>query len=90
MKRKFWEVIGLTAGALLIACTALAEEETEQAPQPAKKVQIRPKAQAKPKAKGIRREKETEGTEAPNRFEADTVIKSQYKFNGEQLEVDPD
>jgi hypothetical protein len=35
-------------------------------------------------------EKETDGTTAPNRFEADTVIKSQYKLNGEPLEVDPD
>jgi hypothetical protein len=34
--------------------------------------------------------KETEGTTAPNRFQADTVIKSQYKLDGEQLEVDPD
>jgi hypothetical protein len=43
------------------------------------------------KAKGNRvREKETEGTEAPDRFEADTVIKSQYKLDGKPLEVDPD
>jgi hypothetical protein len=89
MKRKFWAVLGLAVGALLISCVALAEEETEQAPPPAKKV-LTAKTKANPKAKGIRREKETEGTEAPNRFEADTVIKSQYKFNGEQLEVDPD
>ena len=44
------------------------------------------------KAKGGKRtrEKDADGTEAPDRFEADTVIKSQYKLNGEQLEVDPD
>src|SRR4051794_24719745 len=36
------------------------------------------------------REKEAEGTQAPNRFEADTVIKSQYKLDGQLLEVDPD
>ncbi len=36
------------------------------------------------------REKETEGTEALDRFEADTVIKSQYHLDGKQLEVDPD
>jgi len=35
-------------------------------------------------------EKEAEGTEALGRFEADTVIKSQYTQNGEPLEVDPD
>lgn len=36
------------------------------------------------------REKEAEGTEAADRFEADTVIKSKYRLNGESLEVDPD
>jgi hypothetical protein len=51
-------------------------------------------APAKPavKKKGTKRasEKETEGTEAADRFQADTVIKSQYRVNGQQLEVDPD
>jgi hypothetical protein len=60
----------------------------EEAPSPAVSEATAP---VKKKAKGNRaREKETEGTEAPNRFEADTVIKSQYKLNGEPLEVDPD
>lgn len=36
------------------------------------------------------REKETEGTEARNRFQADTVLKSKYEHNGQPLEVDPD
>jgi hypothetical protein len=44
---------------------------------------------AKPKRRGPR-EKEAEGTQAPNRFQADTVIKSQYKLDGQSLEVDPD
>lgn len=35
-------------------------------------------------------DRETEGTEALGRFEADTVIKSSYQLNGEPLEVDPD
>lgn len=49
------------------------------------------KAGKKKNVKGRRRgEKETEGTEAPDRFEADTVIKSRYQLNGEPLEVDPD
>lgn len=46
-----------------------------------------------PKGKKRRREKEiegTEGTEARDRFQADTVLKSKYQSNGEQLEVDPD
>lgn len=42
-------------------------------------------------AKGKRiREKEAEGSEAPGRFEADTVIKSKYHLDGQPLEVDPD
>ena len=46
-------------------------------------------------AKGTRKakrksEKEAEGSEARNRFEADTVIKSKYQLNGDPLEVDPD
>ena len=35
-------------------------------------------------------QKDAEGTEAPNRFHADTVIKSTYKLEGKTLEVDPD
>jgi hypothetical protein len=47
---------------------------------------------APPKKKGTQRarEKETEGTEAADRFQADTVLKSKYRVNGQQLEVDPD
>ncbi len=48
-----------------------------------------PKKKTSKGRRGVDR-KETEGTTAPNRFEADTVIKSQYKLNGEPLEVDPD
>ncbi|MGK5089737.1 hypothetical protein WDW86_19470 [Bdellovibrionota bacterium FG-2] len=45
----------------------------------------------KNKKKGTKTgDKETEGTQARNRFEADTVIRSKYQLNGEQLEVDPD
>lgn len=36
------------------------------------------------------REKEAEGTEAYDRFKADTAIKSRYHLNGQPLEVDPD
>lgn len=42
------------------------------------------------KRKGSRVEKDAEGTEAADRFEANTVIKSKYRLNGEVLEVDPD
>jgi hypothetical protein len=43
------------------------------------------------KSKGrVPREKEAEGTQAPNRFNSDNSIKSKYELNGEVLEVDPD
>lgn len=58
--------------------------ELETPPSPAVKKQVK---KSKGKAKS---EKETEGTEAKDRFQADPVSKSQYKLNGENLEVDPD
>jgi len=43
------------------------------------------------KTKGRRLgEKETEGTQAPHRLPETKAITSQYKLNGEPLEVDPD
>ena len=69
----------------LLVFVSLAVQAEEQTPEPA----ISPKPA--PRAKGKRvREKEAEGTQAPNRFEADTVIKSKYELNGQSLEVDPD
>lgn len=45
----------------------------------------------KKKVKGrVRREKEAEGTQAPNRFESDITIKSRYQYGGQSLEVDTD
>ncbi len=50
----------------------------------------RPVGQHK-KSKGkIAREKDAEGTKAPNRFNAETIIKSKYELNGQSLEVDTD
>lgn len=82
------------AAALFLALFAIslahADEVSGDAPKtevtqqtPAKKTKLKPKGK-------VTREKETEGTEAPDRFEADTVIKSQYQLDGKQLEVDPD
>ena len=34
--------------------------------------------------------KQAEGSQAPNKFEADPVMKSQYTVEGRPLEVDPD
>lgn len=58
-------------------------------PTPTAPPQTPKKTEKKSKGKRIR-EKETEGSEALDRFEADTVIKSKYNVNGESLEVDPD
>lgn len=35
-------------------------------------------------------EKEAEGSEAADRFESETVLKSRYSHEGQSLEVDPD
>lgn len=59
----------------------------KEAPSPLPNIETLPKKTSKGKRV---REKEAEGTEAPDRFEADTVIKSKYRLNGEPLEVDPD
>lgn len=56
-----------------------AEAEPEPEPEPAKKKKVR-----------IVREKETDGTQAANRFKGDPVIRSRYQLNGQPLEVDPD
>jgi len=45
---------------------------------------------SKPVRKKIREQKENDGTEAPGRFESNTILKSEYQLNGQSLEVDPD
>jgi hypothetical protein len=76
----------ILAVALLVTLTAAAQAEPQAEPSG-----VVTERKAQPKKKGPRlRERETEGTEAADRFEADTVIKSKYQLNGEQLEVDPD
>ena len=42
------------------------------------------------KKKHAPREREAEGTQAPNRFDQDLIIKSRYELNGQSLEVDTD
>ena len=84
--------------AQMLGSPAIMAQEQQQPPVPAVQTQDEedgdgapvPQKKRTPKGRrGVDR-KETEGTTAPNRFEADTVIKSQYKLNGEPLEVDPD
>ena len=45
---------------------------------------------SKKKKKRIPRERDAEGTQAPNRFENEMIIKSRYELNGQPLEVDTD
>ncbi len=63
------------------------------APAPESATPVPAKAKAKatksPQYKGARRE-DTEGTEAPDRFKADTAIQSKYQYDGKPLEADPD
>ena len=69
------------------ATAPAAAETPSEAPVAASapKRAVKKKGRASPSA-----HKETEGTTAPNRFEADTVVKSQYRLDGQPLEVDPD
>jgi hypothetical protein len=80
----------LTAAAGPVSARA---EEPQAAPAaaapPPAPAAVAPKKSRNPKGKHSR-DTEAEGTEAQNRFQADTVIKSKYQLNGEQLEVDPD
>lgn len=69
----------------LLSLSAVAAPTAEESPLP------RPKK--KTEKRRVRRtphEKETEGTEALDRFEAETVLKSKYQVEGQSLEVDPD
>ena len=82
MKFKF------VSGLILISLTGLASPVQPRASdEPVSSPSPRPKRSAKGK---VTRDKDAEGTEARDRFQADTVIKSKYEADGEPLEVDPD
>ena len=81
--------ISFAVVSLFFAVSSYAEGEETPIPPPVSSegpLLVRPGVK-----KGKRREqKETEGTEAPGRFEADTILKSPYHVDGQPLEVDPD
>jgi len=72
------------------SASATAAATPGQATAPSSPPATAPAAAPKKRPKGYREQKENEGTEAPGRFEADTILKSQYQLNGQSLEVDPD
>jgi hypothetical protein len=81
----------ILAALLLLPTLSHAEGgEDGDSPEPDQSAAVHSKSKRPPQKGGVKSEIETDGTTAPNRFEADTVIKSQYKHEGEQLEVDPD
>jgi hypothetical protein len=98
MRRRFAPVpVSLVLGAwiALLPPSSLAEEAAPPpVADPASPTSAQPPARkaSKPRtSKGKHaREKEIEGSEARNRFQADTVLKSKYHLDGEPLEVDPD
>jgi hypothetical protein len=66
-------------------------EGADSAAEPIEPTRKSSASQSRSRKKGGQpREKDTEGTEAPDRFQADTVIKSEYELDGQKLEVDPD
>lgn len=90
----FEKVLSILAGLSFIGVPHIKAAASEGAPSQTvfqkPKVEVRSEKKSSA-AKGKRsREKEDEGTQAPQRFEADTVIKSKYELNGQSLEVDPD
>jgi hypothetical protein len=76
-----WVVVSLAFPAFAVEPPPLAQEQ-----QPAKPA----KRKGAGKKRDRSREKETDGTQARDRFEANTVIKSKYESGGQPLEVDPD
>ncbi len=75
------------------AAEALAQENpgSVPAPTPAQVPVPEPSPSSKPRVRAaIPAQKDAEGSIAPNRFDADTVIKSKYTLDGKPLEVDPD
>lgn len=85
--------LGALTGPAFLMPTALAESANEAVSEKASigsQTADLPTSADKPKKKKRREQKETEGSEAPGRFEAETILKSRYQLNGEQLEVDPD
>lgn len=70
------------------APAAPAAEPSESAPAAATPVPVEAPAPRKVRKAPVI--KDADGSEAPNRFEAETVIKSRYMLEGRKLEVDPD
>ena len=99
LTRRIWSRTSRQLLFASVSLTLLCAVSPEPAPAPeAPAAPTKPAAGAKrtkKKLKGSRSgEKEIEGTQAPNspqfRNSDDNVVKSQYRLNGEPLEVDPD
>jgi hypothetical protein len=73
---------------LLASCGWGAELWAQAIPAPAPSPQV--EASPDPSKKGRRIGRQAEGSQAPNKFEADPVVQSKYQLNGRPLEVDPD
>ena len=81
-------------GTLILSVFSFSSEsrvEAQGVPAVEPSPQVAPRGSASP-VPGQRRlrEKEAEGSKAPNRFQTDTVLKSKYTLDGQPLEVDPD
>ena len=75
--------------ALVLVSMAIAQD-AELPPSVVSKPKSVTRPVPKKKEKNQKREKETEGTEALNRFKTQAPNESHYTFGGERLEVDPD
>lgn len=82
---------------VMYSSVAMAQAEAEprveppvSAPAPVVKQRKPVVTPPKKKEKNVKREKETEGTEALDRFKTQGPLESHYTFGGDRLEVDPD
>lgn len=89
--------LGLIFLAAIVNTNASEEPTPDPQPSPQTSIDSRPQTQflegdtlPKKRKRSVTREKEAEGTQAPNRFDADLILKSKYEINGQALEVDPD
>ena len=70
--------------------TAPVAPHAESASAPSEGSDRRPSKGPKRRKVSRGENRENEGTTAPERFEGNTILKSQYFLNGQSLEVDPD
>jgi hypothetical protein len=93
---RFFAILSIAIYFSIFGSALSLENESSASPEIPKAVVPTPEAgdeatkKVKPRKAKRGEVKETEGTSAPERFEGNTILKSQYYLDGQSLEVDPD